>query len=146
MTEPRDVVIRSARRDDVSAVLDLWTTADAVPSVTDDGDSLERLLARDPDALLVAEVGDRLVGSLIAAWDGWRGNMYRLAVHPDHRRRGIGRALVTEGEARLRAHGARRVTALVVGEHEHATSTWRAAGYEHDARIDRYVTTLLPPP
>lgn len=146
MTERRDVVIRPARVDEIDAVLALWAAADAVPSVTDDAGSLARLLARDADALLLACDGERVVGSLIAAWDGWRGNMYRLAVHPDHRRRGIGRVLVAAGEARLRAQGACRVTALVVGEHEHATSIWRAVGYEHDTRIDRYVTTLVPPP
>jgi predicted MFS family arabinose efflux permease len=38
------------------------------------------LLNADPEALLVAEVDGVVVGSLIAAWDGWRGSFYRLAV------------------------------------------------------------------
>lgn len=137
-----DVVIRPARADEIDAVLTLWTVADAVPSITDDARSLERLVARDPDALLLAWAGGRIVGSIIAAWDGWRGNLYRLAVHPDHRGQGIARALVAAGEAHLRAQGARRVTALVVRAHDHATGFWQAAGYTHDARIDRYVITL----
>jgi ribosomal protein S18 acetylase RimI-like enzyme len=144
MHERADVVIRPARADEIDTVLALWTVADAVPSITDDAGSLERLLARDPDALLLACAREYVVGSIIAAWDGWRGNLYRLAVHPDHRRRGIGRTLVAAGETRLRVQGARRVTALVVREHDQAVGTWRAVGYEHDARIDRYVTTLDP--
>jgi ribosomal protein S18 acetylase RimI-like enzyme len=40
------------------------------------------------------------VGTLVAAWDGWRGNMYRLAVLPEHRRAGIGRELVDAGYER----------------------------------------------
>ena len=39
-----------------------------------------------------------IVGALIAAWDGWRGNMYRLAVDKGHRREGIGLALTRAGE------------------------------------------------
>ena len=83
-----------------------------------------------------------IVGTLVAAWDGWRGNMYRLAVRADARRGGIARALVTAGEARLIALGAQRITALVIGSHEEATGFWLAAGYEHDVRMARYVKTI----
>jgi len=139
---PSDVVIRPARRTELWSVLELWAAADAVPSVTDDVDGLENLLATDPGALLVATVDDQIVGTLVAAWDGWRGNMYRLAVAPEHRRRGIARALVDAGATHLRGRGARRVSALVVGAHDEAVRFWAAAGYEHDRRIDRYVVSL----
>ena len=43
-------------------------------------EDVERLIADSPAALLVAERDGEIVGVLIAAWDGWRGNMYRLAV------------------------------------------------------------------
>jgi ribosomal protein S18 acetylase RimI-like enzyme len=120
-------------------VLALWALADAVPSVTDDETNVRR--AVDQEVLLVACDGERIVGTLIAGFDGWRGNMYRLAVDPDHRRRGLALALVAEGEQRLEAQGCRRVTALVVAAEEHATSFWSEAGYGFDERIARYVKT-----
>ena len=91
------------------------------------------------DLFLVAEDAGRLVGTLIAGWDGWRGNMYRLAVLPAYRRQGVATALVGEAERRLRALGARRITALVIGDHDWATDFWRAAGYEMDERMTRFV-------
>ena len=51
---------------------------------------------------------------MIVGWDGWRGSMYRIAVLPARRREGIGRALVAEGERRLRAWGACKVGSLDV--------------------------------
>lgn len=69
-----------------------------------------------------------MIGSLIAAWDGWRGSFYRLAVHPDHRRRGIGTALLREGERRLRARGAVRLTAILAGADPVAAGFWEAVG------------------
>ena len=103
---------------------------------------IERLLAADADALLVAERDGAIIGALIAAWDGWRGNMYRLAVAPELRRAGIARELVQAGEERLRKEGCFRVTALVWGEDEGASGFWDASGYAHDQRIRRYVKTI----
>jgi ribosomal protein S18 acetylase RimI-like enzyme len=82
------------------------------------------------------------VGALIAGWDGWRGNMYRLAVLASHRRRGIARALVEAGHARLRELGAPRVTALVEHDDDPAIELWRATGYAHDPTMGRYVRNL----
>jgi ribosomal protein S18 acetylase RimI-like enzyme len=136
------VVVRPARRDEVAAVLELWRVADAVPSVSDDSGSLDRLLKASADALLVAEAEGRVVGTIIAGWDGWRGNLYRLAVLPTARRRGIALRLVAEAERRLAGKGARRLSALVIAEHDPAVALWLAAGYRHDTRVGRFVRSL----
>jgi ribosomal protein S18 acetylase RimI-like enzyme len=91
--------IRSAGVQDIAAVLDLWIAAGSLPSTTDSPDGLARLLADDPEALLVAELDGVLAGSLIAAWDGWRGSFYRIAVSPEHRRNGLATS-TTSGRAR----------------------------------------------
>ncbi len=133
------MVIRPATNDDAPRVLAVWRDAGAAPGATDDEESIAGLLGFDPGALLVAEVDGVVVGTLIAAWDGWRGDMYRLAVVPDLRRNGIAAALAAAGEARLRALGCRRITALVVGEHEHAVRFWTSIGYTRHAGQLRFV-------
>jgi ribosomal protein S18 acetylase RimI-like enzyme len=141
--EPTTTVIREARPGDVPGVLALWDVARSDHARTaDTADALERLLVDRPGALLVAVEDDRVLGALIATWDGWRGNMYRLAVRPTHRRRGIARELVREGEKRLRERGITRVTALVAREDAPATGLWEAAGYPYDAVIGRFVRDL----
>lgn len=137
------MTIRAATAHDVPAVLALWERARSLVAVTpDSAEAVERLLERDGGALLVAEEGGEVIGSLIAAWDGWRGNLYRLAVAPESRRRGVGRALVAAGEERLRAVGARRVTALVGRGDERARGFWEAVGYPYDANVARHVRNL----
>jgi ribosomal protein S18 acetylase RimI-like enzyme len=142
---PPPVHVRPAAPADVAAVLALWERARSGHATTPDTpEALGRLIEAAPDALLVA-VADRtgeIVGALVAAWDGWRGNMYRLAVRPPERRRGIALALVREGESRLRAKGARRVTALVANDDAPAMALWDAAGYARDTAIGRFVRAL----
>jgi len=131
--------IRSAGEEDIASVLNLWVVAGSAPSVSDSPDGLARLLAADPQALLVAELGSVLVGSLIAAWDGWRGSFYRLAVSPEHRRKGLATMLLREGERRLRARGAVRLTAIVAEADPTAMGFWEAAGYTRQHDRTRFV-------
>src|SRR5215471_14683334 len=91
-----EVTIRPALAADIPSVLSLWAESAAGAGPTDTSPALERLLRGQSGALLLAFDGDRIVGTVIAAWDGWRGNIYRLVVAPEHRRRGIGRRLTLE--------------------------------------------------
>jgi ribosomal protein S18 acetylase RimI-like enzyme len=137
------VVIRVAHREDVRRVLALWDQARSPAAITpDDVRSVSQLIAHTDDALLVAEHDGHIVGALIAAWDGWRGNMYRLAVLPHVRRQGIATRLVEAGHEHLRSKGARRVTALVAHEEEDAVGLWERAGYRADEQIARFVRNL----
>jgi len=127
----------------VAAVLDLWAQARSEHASTSDRlEDVERVVADSPAALLVAERDGEVVGALIAAWDGWRGNMYRLAVRDSHRREGIGLALTRAGEDYLRSCGVRRVTALVAFDDEDAGGFWESAGYPQDQKIGRRVRNL----
>ncbi|MEU9100525.1 GNAT family N-acetyltransferase, partial [Streptomyces sp. NPDC048361] len=120
--------IRAAGPDDLDAVLAFWKTAAEGTSVSDDRAGVERLVARDPEAMILAEDGGDLVGTVIAGFDGWRCHPYRFAVHPDHRRRGIGGALLSAAEDRFAALGGRRADAMVLVRNELARHAWAAAG------------------
>lgn len=138
-----NVEVRAATDADIDAVLAVWAEARSRAAQTpDDPAVVQQLLDRDPGALLVADSDGEVIGVLIAGWDGWRGNVYRLAVLPSHRREGIARELVDAGHERLRAQGARRVTALVGGEEGAAHRLWRALGYQRDEFVHRFVRNL----
>lgn len=134
------ISLRAARPDDVDALIALWQVAgenDARP--VDTPEAVVRLLACDPEACIVADLDGRLVGSLIAGWDGWRAHLYRLAVHPDVRRQGLAGRLLAEAEKRLVTLGAGRLDAMVLEGNELGRSLWRSAGYTPQAEWRRWV-------
>jgi len=120
----------------------MWNAAGVTPlSVSDSVEGLTRLVHEPAARLLVATIDEQLVGSVIGAWDGWRGNIYRLAVRPEHRRTGIARRLV-EITRELFAKGATRLSARVEHEHQWAIDFWDSMsglGYGRDPKFARYI-------
>ncbi|WP_407563258.1 GNAT family N-acetyltransferase [Streptomyces sp. 184] len=137
-----DLHIRAAEPADVPAVLAFWRAAAEGTSVSDDEAGVAGLLARDPGALLLAERGGELAGTVIAGFDGWRCHLYRLAVHPGHRRHGVGTALLAAAERRFTAAGGRRADAMVLNRNERAHHAWQAGGYVRQEQWSRWVKPL----
>jgi GNAT superfamily N-acetyltransferase len=120
--------IRTYRPGDGARLRAFWEVV-GLRSLGDDDASLDRLAERNPGLLLVAEVGDAVVGTALGAWDGRRGWIYHVAVAPDLRREGLGRRLVHEVERRLRALGCPKVNVIVTDDNLGGRRFWEALGY-----------------
>jgi ribosomal protein S18 acetylase RimI-like enzyme len=141
-----DLRIRAAMPEDLDTVLAFWKVAAEGTSISDDRDGVQRLVARDPEALILAEEDGELVGTVIAGFDGWRCHLYRLAVHPGRRRLGIGSALLVAAEERFARLGGRRADAMVLRRNETGQHAWRAAGYAPQEQWRRWVKPLTDRP
>lgn len=137
-------LLRAAVAEDVHAVLAFWETAgENSGRPADSAAAVAALIARDPGALILA-YGDRgeLAGSVIAGWDGWRAALYRLAVAPAHRRRGLSQQLIAAAEQRVAQAGATRASAMVLDSNSEAHLAWRRAGYGPQAAWSRWVKPI----
>ncbi|MEV4283313.1 GNAT family N-acetyltransferase [Actinoplanes xinjiangensis] len=90
---------------------------------------LEAKLERDPELFLVAESGTDIAGVVLGTYDGRRGWIFRLGVHPGHRRRGIATRLVAELEKRLHALNCPRINLLVLPDNDAGLRFWQSLGY-----------------
>jgi ribosomal protein S18 acetylase RimI-like enzyme len=140
--------LRVAKEGDIGALLALWALPDVHPTVTDTADAIALMIGSRPGSVIVAQSDeDGIVGSVIIGWDGWRGSLYRLAVSPSARRRGVGTALVSQALAVLRGLGCGRVGIFVVAEDVAATAFWdhcRELGIVTDSSPKvRYISNLV---
>ncbi len=134
------ITIRCWQRQDLEVLLKFWAEAgENHGRPADSAGLVEALLSRDPDSLIVAESDGSIVGTVIAGWDGWRAHLYRLAVAPSHRGRGIARLLTERAEARLRALGAIRFDAMVLTSNASGAAAWEAMGYQAQDDWTRWV-------
>ncbi|ACZ91541.1 acetyltransferase YpeA [Streptosporangium roseum] len=137
-----EITVRNGRLADVDALLSFWIEAAEGTDRHDDPAKVVALVERDPEAVLIAEIGGETVGTLIAGWDGWRAHLYRLAVAPARRRQGVGTALIRAAEERFAKFGAFRADAMVLHDNVLAHHAWSAAGYAPQPQWSRWVKAL----
>jgi len=93
---------------------------------------IERKVARDADNLLVLEQKGCVVGSVMVGYEGHRGWINYLAVHPEHRHQGLGRLLMVRAEERLGELGCAKVNLQIRNSNEAAIGFYRRLGYKID--------------
>ena len=125
-------IVRTFRWDDWPAVLALWQNAG--PGVhlgrSDTPDEIRKKWEHDPDLFLVAEERGQVVGAVLGGYDGRRGIVYHLAVRPQRRLDGIGRALMVEMERRLAGKGCVKSYLLATPENQEAVAFYRRLGWQ----------------
>lgn len=96
---------------------------------------IESKLRVQPELLLVAVAGAKLVGAVIAGFDGVRGWLYHLAVLAAWRRRGIATELVRRAEAELALLGCSKVNLQVRATNSDVLAFYRSLGYLTEERV-----------
>lgn len=95
---------------------------------------IDQKLAHD-DLLFVALDGERVAGTIMVGYDGHRGWIYSLAVHPDDRKRGIGSRLLGFAQDKLVAMGCLKVNLQITGENSDVQAFYEANGFAVEERV-----------
>jgi len=143
MKDFSDFEFRSATIEDVHYLINFWLeNSETANRPTDTPELIEQLILRDPEALIVATNDHRIVGTVIAGWDGWRGSIYRIAIDSSVRRMGLGKELIERAERRLKSLGAERILSMVLESNEPSHSFYASMGYEKQGEWRRWAKKL----
>ena len=128
--------IRPYRDSDKNAVVGLWNTVfPDNPPWNEPASNIQLKSSVQPELFFVAQLGDKVVGTAMAGFDGHRGWVYYLAVAPPHRRKGIGRALMQRAEKALAELGCPKINLQIRTGNDQALLFYQQLGYVAEERI-----------
>ena len=129
-------MIRPYRESDKKDVVSLWCQVfPDSPSWNDPETDINLKLPVQRDLFLVAELDNNLIGTAMAGFDGHRGWVYYVAVKPEYRRRGIGKALMLSVEQELARIGCTKLNLQVRSSNEETVKFYERLGYNIEDRV-----------
>ena len=135
MTSPA-LKVRPFREEDEREVVALWRKVFADDPPRNDPPALiRRKLAVQRELFLVGVLGERVVATAVAGYDGFRGWVYHRAVAPEERRQGIGRTMMREVEDRLRVLGCPKLNLQVRASNAAVVQFYEDLGYGREERV-----------
>ncbi len=139
-----NIEIRVMQISDYEAVKDLWLMIKgfAIRSIDDSKEGVEIFLKRNPKTSVVAYEGDKLVGSILCGHDGRRGCFYHVCVHPEYRRRGIGKQMVVFAMNALKDEYINKVSLIAFTENDIGNAFWKTIGWTKREDLNYYDFTL----
>lgn len=124
--------IRPFEPRDEESVVQLWIDCGLVVPWNNPESDIQRKLKVQPELFLVACSSSQIVATVMAGYDGHRGWINYLAVHPNHQRTGIGRRMMDEAEIRLRAAGCPKINLQVRSTNANVIEFYKRIGYRLD--------------
>ncbi len=136
--------MREFRIEDYDQVIELWRNC-GLPFRPNGRDSRERIakeIEKPMPLFLVAECEGDVVGTLFGTTDGRKGWINRLAVRPDHQRKGLAKQLIKEMEARFEALGLEVFSCLIEDHSDSSMRLFEEVGYKEDPSVHYFSKRL----
>ena len=124
--------IRPFQSVDEDAVIALWHACGLVVPQNNPKRDIARKLRVNAEWFLVGELDGAVIGTCLAGYEGHRGWINYLAVHPDQQRRGLARELMQHAETLLRAAGCPKINLQVRRTNAAVIAFYEAIGFAVD--------------
>jgi len=131
-TKTMQIEIRQYEVSDEIQVVQLWTECGLVVPWNNPHNDIQRKLDMQPELFLVGCLLKKIVATVMAGYDGHRGWINYLAVHPKHQHIGIGRRMMDEAEIRLIAAGCPKINLQVRSTNTNVIEFYKKIGFKAD--------------
>ena len=124
------LAVADIRDADVGDVIALWQRCGLTRPWNDPASDIALARQNRNSTVLVGRTDGAVAATAMVGHDGHRGWVYYVAVDPDSRMKGLGRAIMDAAEAWLRAAGVPKLQLLVRRENAKAGAFYQSIGYE----------------
>ena len=137
-------IIRPFKLEDKNSVVELWKICRLTRPWNNPEKDIERKLSVQSEMFLVLEIQGSIVGSVMAAYDGHRGVINYLAVHPGYQKKGYGKILMTYVERELLNRGCPKINLLVRSDNLNVKRFYKGLHYEEQDDVKVFGKRLIP--
>lgn len=130
--ENNKLKIRAYQAEDQRSVIKLWIDCELVVPQNNPEKDIEMKMAFQPDLFLVGTLGDKIVATAMAGYEGHRGWINYLAVAPDHQKSGFGRLMVYAAEEKLKALGCPKLNVQIRSTNTAVIEFYKRIGFGDD--------------
>ncbi len=120
---------------DLDAVVDLWRRCGLTRPWNDPYEDIAHARRAADAVILISREAERVIATVMVGFDGHRGWVYYLAVDPDARGGGRGRAMMAAAEAWLRARCAPKIQLMVRDDNAAALGFYDRLGFDRQAVV-----------
>ena len=124
--------IREYQTGDENEVVRLWSQCDLIVPWNNPIRDIERKLQVDPDLFLVGEENGCIITTVMGGYEGHRGWINYLAVHPDHRLKGHGKKIMAEVERRIKEKGCPKINLQIRASNTDVIAFYKSIGFMDD--------------
>ena len=138
------MTIRTMTIEDFEQVHALWMTIKGfgIRSIDDSKEGVDRFLKRNPTTSVVAEIDNKIVGSILCGHDGRRGCLYHVCVDEKYRRHGIGKAMVVYAMQALKKEKINKVSLIAFTVNDIGNACWNTIEWTERKDLNYYEFVL----
>ena len=138
------MMIHTMTIEDFDQVHALWMTIKGfgIRSIDDSKEGVERFLKRNPTTSVVAELDNKIVGSILCGHDGRRGCLYHVCVDEKYRRHGIGKAMVVYAMQALKREKINKVSLIAFTVNDIGNAFWNTIEWTERKDLNYYEFVL----
>lgn len=125
-------IIRSYQQTDEQVVIALWKACGLITPQNNPHLDIARKLRVNPEWFLVGELTGRVVASCMVGYEGHRGWINYLAVHPEHQRQGFARMMMQRAEDILSEAGCPKINLQVRSTNADVLAFYERIGFTTD--------------
>ena len=137
-------IIRPFKLEDKNSVVELWKICRLTRPWNNPEKDIERKLNVQSEMFLVLEIDGSVIGSVMAAYDGHRGVINYLAVHPGYQKKGYGKILMTHVEQELLNKGCPKINLLVRSDNLNVKRFYKGLHYDEQDDVKVFGKRLIP--
>ncbi|MFW9825101.1 MAG: GNAT family N-acetyltransferase [Candidatus Thorarchaeota archaeon] len=123
-------------------IVQLWRDAGISVGSSDSKEEIQKMVTKNPELFLIGRLKGKIIAVVMGGFDGRRGYVHHLAVHPDYQKKGNGKKIMEKLIEIFLQKGVHKVHLFIEKSNKDVVSFYKNLGWER--RKDLTMMSFVP--